>query len=44
MATQSTHNSFTDSPLPLYRLDAAIYDRVVEAGALTAVDVAALFA
>lgn len=38
MATQPTHNILTDSPLPLYRLDAAIYARLVEAGALAGVD------
>jgi Uma2 family endonuclease len=36
MAT-ATHNTLTDSPL--YRMDAAIYARLVEAGALAGVDV-----
>jgi Uma2 family endonuclease len=39
MATQAAHDIPIDSPLPLYRLDAAIYARLVEAGALTGVDV-----
>jgi hypothetical protein len=39
MATQAAHHISTDSPLPLYRLDAAIYARLVEAGALTGADV-----
>lgn len=39
MATQVTRDISTDSPLPLYRLDTAIYARLVEAGALTGVDV-----
>ncbi len=39
MATQAAHDIPTDSPLPLYRLDAAIYARLVEAGALAGVDV-----
>jgi Uma2 family endonuclease len=39
MATQSTPHIFTDSSLPLYRLDAAIYARLVEAGALDGMDV-----
>lgn len=39
MATQAAHHTPTDSPLPLYRLDAAIYARLVEAGALAGVDV-----
>lgn len=39
MATQSTPDIFTDSPLPLYRLDAEIYSRLVDAGALEGLDV-----
>jgi Uma2 family endonuclease len=39
MATQSTPDIFTDSPLPLYRLDAEIYHRLVDAGALEGLDV-----
>jgi Uma2 family endonuclease len=39
MATQSTHNTFTDSPLPLYRLDTETYNRLVDAGALEGVEV-----
>jgi Uma2 family endonuclease len=39
MATQSTHNPFTDSTLPLYRLDAGTYSRLVDAGALEGLDV-----
>jgi Uma2 family endonuclease len=38
MATQAAHHTPTDSPLPLYRLDAAIHARLVEAGALAGVD------
>lgn len=38
MATQAAHHTPTDSPLPLYRLDAAIYARLLEAGALAGVD------
>ncbi len=38
MATQAAHHIPTDS-LPLYRLDAGIYARLVEAGALAGVDV-----
>jgi Uma2 family endonuclease len=34
MATQAAHDITTDPALPLYRLDAAIYTRLVEAGAL----------
>jgi len=39
MATQAAHDIPTDSALPLYRLDAGIYARLVEAGALAGVDV-----
>ncbi len=39
MATQPTHNIFTDSPLPLYRLDTETYNRLVDAGALEGVEV-----
>lgn len=39
MATQATDNIFTDSPLPLYRLDADTYHRLVDAGALEGLDV-----
>jgi hypothetical protein len=39
MATRSTPDIFTDSPLPLYRLDTEIYSRLVEAGALEGLDV-----
>jgi Uma2 family endonuclease len=39
MATQAAHHITTDSSLPLYRLGAALYARLVEAGALTGVDV-----
>jgi Uma2 family endonuclease len=39
MATQSTHNIFTDSSLPLYRLDVGTYSRLVDAGALEGVEV-----
>ncbi len=39
MATQPTHNTFTDSPLPLYRLDVGTYNRLVGAGALEGVEV-----
>lgn len=38
MAT-ATHNTFTDSPLPLYRLDVGTYSRLVDAGALEGVEV-----
>jgi Uma2 family endonuclease len=33
-----THDISTDSPLPLYRLEAAVYARLVDAGALADVD------
>lgn len=39
MATQATHNPFTDSKLPLYRLDVGTYDRLVDAGALEGAEV-----
>jgi Uma2 family endonuclease len=39
MATQSARNIFTDSPLPLYRLDTDTYNRLVDAGALEGVEV-----
>jgi Uma2 family endonuclease len=39
MVTQAAQPIPTDSPLPLYRLDAAIYARLVDAGALMGVDV-----
>jgi Uma2 family endonuclease len=39
MATQSTQNIFTDSPLPLYRLDVETYNSMVDAGALEGLDV-----
>jgi Uma2 family endonuclease len=39
MATQATHHVPIDSPLPLYRMGAGIYNRLVEAGALEGVDV-----
>lgn len=39
MATQSADNVFTDSPLPLYRLDVGTYNRLVDAGALEGVEV-----
>jgi Uma2 family endonuclease len=39
MATQAADHTTTDSPLPLYRLDKAIYARLVEAGALAGADV-----
>jgi hypothetical protein len=39
MATQATRNPFTDSTLPLYRLDAGTYSRLVDAGALEGLDV-----
>ena len=39
MATQAAQHTPTDSPLLLYRLDTAIYTRLVEAGALTGLDV-----
>jgi Uma2 family endonuclease len=39
MATQATHNPFTDSMLPLYRLDAGTYGRLVDAGTLEGVEV-----
>jgi Uma2 family endonuclease len=39
MATQATRNPFTDSTLPLYRLDAGTYSRLVDAGALEGVEV-----
>jgi Uma2 family endonuclease len=39
MATQAAHHIHTDSSLPLYRLDAGIYARLVEAGALDGMDV-----
>lgn len=39
MATETTENIFTDSPLPLYRLDAGTYGRFVDAGALEGLDV-----
>lgn len=39
MATQFTQDVFTDSTLPLYRLDAGTYGRLVDAGALEGVEV-----
>ncbi len=39
MATQAAHHISNDSSLPLYRLDAGIYARLVEAGALEGLDV-----
>ena len=39
MAIQATDNIFTDSPLPLYRLDVDTYHRLVDAGALEGLDV-----
>lgn len=39
MATQITENHFTDSQLPLYRLDVGTYSRLVDAGALEGVEV-----
>jgi Uma2 family endonuclease len=39
MATQAAHSLDADPPLPLYRLDAAAYDRIRAAGALDGVDV-----
>lgn len=39
MATQAAHHAPTDSALPLYRLGAGIYTRLVEAGALEGLDV-----
>jgi Uma2 family endonuclease len=39
MATQAAQYTPTDSPLLLYRLDTAIYARLVEAGAFTGMDV-----
>jgi hypothetical protein len=39
MATQATHNTFTESPLPIYRLDVGTYSRYVDAGALEGVEV-----
>jgi Uma2 family endonuclease len=39
MATQTTENPFTDSQLPLYRLDARTYGRLIDAGALEGVEV-----
>jgi Uma2 family endonuclease len=39
MATQSTSHISTDSPLPLYRLDAETYTRLVDASALEGLDV-----
>ena len=39
MATQTTENSFTDSQLPLYRLDVGTYSRLIDAGALEGVEV-----
>jgi Uma2 family endonuclease len=39
MATQAAHHVPTDSPLPLYRLDAGTYTRLAEAGALEGLDV-----
>ncbi len=39
MATQATENPFTDSPLPLYRLDVDTYHRLADAGALEGLDV-----
>ena len=39
MATQAAHHIPTDSPFPLYRLGTAIYARLLEAGALTGLDV-----
>jgi Uma2 family endonuclease len=39
MATQAAHIAPSDSSLPLYRMDAEIYERLVEAGALEGLDV-----
>jgi len=39
MASGAPPQAPTDSPLPLYRLDVATYDRLVDAGALASVDV-----
>jgi Uma2 family endonuclease len=39
MATQAMRNPFTDSTLPLYRLDVGTYSRLVDAGALEGVEV-----
>jgi Uma2 family endonuclease len=39
MATQSPQEISTDSPLPLYRLDAGTYSRLLDAGALDGLDV-----
>jgi len=39
LATTSPHNAFTDTSLPLYRLDAGTYTRLVDAGALEGVEV-----
>jgi len=39
MATQFTQDVFTDSTLPLHRLDAGTYSRLVDAGALEGVEV-----
>ncbi len=39
MATQAAHPLQVDDPLPLYRMDAGIYSRLVESGALDGMDV-----
>lgn len=39
MATQATHDTLTDSPLPLYRMDVGTYMRLLDAGALEGVEV-----
>ena len=39
MATQAARIAPSDSPLPLYRMDVGIYDRLVEDGALEGVEV-----
>jgi Uma2 family endonuclease len=43
MATQSAQDIFTESTLPLYRLDVDTYNRLVDAGALEGVEVELLY-
>ncbi len=39
MAAHAAHSLYTDSPLPLYRMDVGTYMRLVDAGALEGVEV-----
>jgi hypothetical protein len=38
MAIRAAHHTSTDSPLPLYRLDPALYAKLAEAGVFAGVD------